>query len=52
MTKRRTFSSGTNAGNPECTRWVYLACLGGQSERRIRFIFPARNRVVYRLTGS
>ena len=36
MAKKRTFSIGTNAGNPERAR------LSSQSEGRIRFILPAR----------
>ena len=28
VAKRRTFSCGTDAENPECTRWVHLAFLG------------------------
>ena len=42
MAKKRTFSDVTNAGNPERAKWVHLACSGSQSERRIRFILPAR----------
>jgi len=37
-----SFSCGTNVGNPERARWVHLALLDSQSERRIRFILPAR----------
>ena len=42
MTKKRTFSSGTNAGNPERARWAHLACSGSQSESGNRFILQAR----------
>ena len=35
-------SCGTNAGSPERARSVHLALLDSQSERRIRFILPAR----------
>ena len=48
VAKRRTFSCGNDAENPECTRWVHLTCSGGQSEHRIRFIFPAHGWGVYR----
>jgi len=42
MAKKRTFSYGTNAGNPERAKWAHLGRPGSQSERRIRFIFPTR----------
>ena len=38
ITKKRTFSCGTNAWNPE---WVHLARSLSQSKHRIRFILPA-----------
>ena len=36
MAKKRTFSRGTNAGNPERVRWTLLSCWGSQSEHEIR----------------
>ena len=42
MAKKRTFTCGTNAGNPERVRWAHVACLGSQSECRIRLILPTR----------
>ena len=41
MAKKRTFTCGTNMGNPEPDREAYLAHLGCQSECRIHFILPA-----------
>ena len=42
MAKKRTFSYGTNAGNPERAKWAHLGRPGSQSERTIRFIFSTR----------
>ena len=42
MAKRRPFTCGTNAGNPERVRWPHLACLGSQSKCRICLILPTR----------
>ena len=42
MAKTITCSCGTKAGNHERARWAHLARTGSQSERRIRFILPAR----------
>ena len=39
MAKKKRFSCGTNAGNPEPARWAYI--LGSQSERGIHYILPA-----------
>lgn len=36
MAKKRTFSRGKNAGNPERVRWTLLSCWGSQSEHEIR----------------
>ena len=36
--KKRTFTCGTNAGNPERVRWAHLSCLGNQSKFRIRLV--------------
>ena len=41
LVSKRIFSCGTNAGNPEQAGWAHLARSGSQSERRIRFTFPA-----------
>ena len=41
LISKRIFSCGTNAGNPEQAGWAHLARSGSQSERRIRFTFPA-----------
>ena len=38
---KRTFSCGTNGGNPERARLADLTRSGSQSENRIRFILPA-----------
>ena len=42
MAKKRPFSCGTNAANLERATWTHLARSGSHSERRIRFILPAR----------
>ena len=42
MAKKRTFTCGTNAGNPEWVRWAHVGFLGSQSECRIRLILPTR----------
>ena len=41
MAKNRTFTCGTNMGNPKWAKWAHLACLGSQLECKVRFILPA-----------
>lgn len=41
MAKKKTFTCGTNVGNPKWAKWAHLARLGSQLECRIRFILPA-----------
>ena len=42
MAKKRTFTCGTNAGNPKWAKWAHLAHLSSQLERKVRFILPTR----------
>ena len=42
MAKKRPFSCRTNAANLERATWTHLARSGSHSERRTRFILPAR----------
>ena len=42
MAKKRTFTCGTNAGNPERAKMAHPASSGSQSECRIRIMLPAR----------
>ena len=42
MAKKKTFSGGTNAGNPGRKRWAHFDRSGSQLEGRIHFISPTR----------
>ena len=54
MAKKRTFSCGTYAGNPEPAKWAHLAGSGSQSERSIRFILPAHgfNHIIIKINET
>ena len=42
MAKKRTFTCGSNAGNPKWAKWAHLARLGNQLECKVLLILPTR----------
>ena len=42
MAKKKTFTCGTNMGNPKWAKWAHLARLGSQLECKVCFILPTR----------